>query len=247
MSNIQKNYDQMQRLSLLLVEDEKLLRLRTAEILEDYFYRVETAIDGIDALEKFNAYYKLKNKYYDLVISDIQMPRMDGVALVKQLYALREDQPIVILSAHTETEYLLSLINLGVAQFITKPIQYQEMLDMLHKVCSKINIISPVISVSSHLILLDEGVVWDTKKKLLVTNGSETVLTRYEIHLMEILTSKFEKVCSTDDILNHFYINNIDISSESLRGMTMRLRKKLPDKTLSSIYGLGYRLTFKQD
>ncbi|MDD3598138.1 helix-turn-helix domain-containing protein, partial [Sulfuricurvum sp.] len=61
--------------------------------------------------------------------------------------------------------------------------------------------------------------------------------------LMEILTQKFEQVCSTDDILYHFYLNTIDVSSDNIRSMMMRLRKKLPEKALTSIYGMGYRLS----
>jgi len=235
-------YKQMRLLSVLFVEDDEPLRMRMVEILEDYFYRVDVAVDGIDALEKFKHYYDDKNAYYDLVISDIQMPRMDGVELTTQLYALREDQPVVILSGHTETSYLLALINLGVAQFITKPIQYQEMLDTLYGVSLKINTAPKKSTKPSHVFSLNESVVWDKEKQLLLDNGVDIALTKYEIYLMNVLTLKFEQVCSTDEILNHFFLHDIDIHSESLRGMMMRLRRKLPANSLTSIYGLGYRL-----
>ncbi|MDD2265683.1 response regulator transcription factor [Sulfuricurvum sp.] len=244
MLQTQTIYEETKRLSVLFVEDDDPIRQRTAEILEDYFYRVDTGIDGIDALEKFNHYFVSKQKYYDLVISDIQMPRMNGVELTAELYAIRPDQPIIILSAHTEAEYLITLLNYGVAQFITKPIQYQEMLDTLHKVCKKINTAITVIPENRHIIALDEDTCWDNEKKKLICRGSDASLTKYEIHLMTLLTSKFEQVCSSDDILHHFYLNNIDVSSDNLRGMMMRLRKKLPENTLSSIYGLGYRLSY---
>ncbi|MDD5052080.1 MAG: response regulator transcription factor [Sulfuricurvum sp.] len=235
--------EQTRRLSLLFVEDSEPLRTRMVSVLEDYFYLVDSAVDGEDGLEKYNAFYNTKQKYYDLVLSDIRMPRMNGVELVTKLRAIHSEQPIIILSAHTETDYLLSLINIGVAQFITKPVQYPEMFDTLYKVCSKIN--APIV-----LPIEDEGKIsltnthfWENDKKLLFEGKEIVALTKYEILLMELLIKKFEQVCSTDEILSHFYLNNIDVSSDNLRGMMMRLRKKLPDKTLTSIYGMGYRLS----
>jgi DNA-binding response OmpR family regulator len=235
--------EQTKRLSILFIEDNEPFRTRIVKLLEDYFYRVDTAVDGLDGLEKYNNYYQAKQKYYDLIISDIRMPRMNGVELTTEIRLINEIQPIIILSAHTETDYLLSLINLGVAQFITKPIQYPEMFDTLYKVCSKINF-SPITPTNSnHNILLTDTIFWDNEKKFLFEEETPVALTKYEILLMELLTKKFEQVCSTDEILSHFYLNNIDISPDNLRGMMMRLRKKLPEKALTSIYGMGYRLS----
>lgn len=241
--NEQRLLEQTKRLSLLFVEDHEPFRSRIVRVLEDYFYRVDVAVDGAEGLEKYNAYYQSKQKHYDLVISDIRMPRMNGVDLTLQIRTICENQPIIILSAHAETDYLLSLINLGVAQFITKPVQYPQMFDTLYKVCSKINPSLPLKPSVSHIIELSHDVYWDKEKKLLVDHEDSVTFTKYEILLMELLTTKFEQVCSTDEILHHFYLNTIDLNSDNLRGMMMRLRKKLPDNVLTSIYGMGYRLS----
>lgn len=241
--NEQLILEQTKRLSLLFVEDNEPFRTRIVRVLEDYFYRVDTAIDGIDALERYNNYYHLKQKHYDVVISDIRMPRMNGVELTSEIRATNENQPIIILSAHAETDYLLPLINLGVAQFITKPVQYPQMFDTLYKVCSKINTLSTPSLLPEHTVHISNELFWDKEKRLLFEHETVITLTKYEILLMELLTKKFEQVCSADEILNHFYLNTIDISPDNLRGMMMRLRKKLPEKALSSIYGMGYRLS----
>jgi DNA-binding response OmpR family regulator len=244
MIDMQTIYKETKHLSVLFVEDDADLRMRTMDILEDFFYRIDCAVDGADALEKFKHYHELKHSYYDIVISDIQMPRMDGIGLTAALYALREDQPIIILSAYTDTEYLLTLINFGVAQFITKPLQYQEMLNTLYKVSKKINSTPKATAAKdSHIISLSNSVVWDKEKKLLIDNGVNIALSKYEIYLMDVLSLKFEQVCSNDEILSHFFLHGIDTGSENIRMMMMRLRKKLPSNTLSSIYGLGYRLS----
>lgn len=232
----------MKRLSLLFVEDNEALRSRMCEMLGEYFYRVESAVDGIDGLEKYRVSLTDK-KPYDIIISDIRMPRLNGVEFAEAVRGLREDQPIIILSAHAEAEYLLSLINIGISQFITKPIEYQQMFDTLYKVCGKIGDEASVAPVASSIIEISEDVFWDKEKSLLVEKGSPVSLTKYEILLMELLIAKFEQVCSSDEVLYHFDRHNIDVSSDNLRGQFMRLRKKLPEKALSSIYGMGYRLS----
>lgn len=241
--NEQKLLKHTRWLSILLAEDNEAFRSRIVGVLEEYFYRVDPAVDGEEALEKYTQHFQSKQKYYDLVISDIRMPKMNGVELSKHIRTLCENQPIIILSAHTETEYLLELINLGVAQFITKPIQYPQMFDTLYKVCSKINPSAPHKIPKNDIIELSDSVIWDKEKKILFDNTSPISLTKYEILLMELLTSKFEQVCDTNEILNHFYIHTIDVSPDNLRGIMMRLRKKLPEKVLTSIYGMGYRLS----
>lgn len=232
----------MKRLTLLFVEDNEALRTRMCDMLGEYFYRVESAVDGVDGLEKYRDSFS-DQKPYDIVISDIRMPRMNGVELAEAVRAIREDQPIIILSAHAEAEYLLSLINIGISQFITKPIEYQQMFDTLYKVCGKIGDETSFTPVVSSIIEISENVFWDKEKSLLVENGAVVSLTKYEILLMELLIAKFEQVCSFDEILYHFDRHNIEVSSDNLRGQFMRLRKKLPEKAMSSIYGMGYRLS----
>lgn len=232
-------------LSVLLVEDDARMRQGLTEAIEDYFLLVDQAENGLEGLEKYETYFSLRKKHYDLIISDIQMPHMDGVELSRAIRSFRSDQPIIILSAHTETTFLLDLINIGVSQFITKPVHYPEMFETLTRICSKISVSlgaqAPAIETTDYF--LSETISWDDERKILTDSGTAVQLTKYEIILMDILIRKFEQVCTSDDILNHFYLNGIDMDPNNLRGMMMRLRKKLPEGSLSSIYGMGYRLS----
>lgn len=101
----------------------------------------------------------------------------------------------------------------------------------------------PSIAKPPHIYQLNESVVWDREKKLLTGDGVTISLSKYEIYLMDILSLKFEQVCSNDEIINHFYIQGADINYENIKSMMMRLRKKLPNNVITSIYGIGYRLS----
>jgi len=77
---------------ILFVEDDTDFRKEFTELLQDIFPKVETAVDGMDALNKYKEYFKETNSYYDLVISDIKMPNFDGIELVDSLYKIKKDQ-----------------------------------------------------------------------------------------------------------------------------------------------------------
>lgn len=212
------------------------------EVLEDLFSTVAVAADGKEALQSYQAHYENHHQYFDLVMSDIQMPQMNGIELCEALCKINPKQKIIILSAHTDSEYLLQLINLGVAQFITKPIKQEELLDTLYIVAQKFDT-SEEQSPSSSIIDLGEGYTWESQKDRLKYRETIITLTHYELLLMRFFVEKIETICSSEDILQNFYLNDIDISESNIRNLVFKLRKKLPEKSIRSLYGAGYKLT----
>ena len=235
-------YAQTKECSLLLVEDYAPLRDDMAEVLEDLFEMVVVASNGVEALGLYDEYRTEHHRTFDIVISDIQMPLMNGVDLCEILRERDEEQQIIILSAHTDSEYLLRLINLGIAQFINKPIQHDRLLDTLFFVCGKIEKKDETLPQSS-IIDLGEDVFWDKEKSVLMQNSYPVTLTKHEILLMQLLVEKSEQICTGDDIMHHFYLEGIDLSEKSIRNLVFKLRKKLPSSAIDSIYGMGYKLT----
>ena len=234
-------FAQTKECSLLLVEDYEPLRNDMAEVLEDLFETVVTASNGVEALGLYDEYRTEHHHTFDIVISDIQMPLMNGVDLCEVLRERNEAQQIIILSAHTDSEYLLRLINLGIAQFINKPVQHERLLDTLSFVCGKREKKDKAVSQSS-IIDLGEDVLWDKERNMLMQNSYPVKLTRHEILLMQLLVEKAEQVCTGDDIMHHFYLEGIDLSEKNIRNLVFKLRKKLPSRAINSIYGMGYKL-----
>lgn len=118
---------QLKNLSILIAEDEPDLRRETAAFLEIYFGRVIAAADGREALTLF------KNHTPDIVMSDIRMPVMDGVEMAARLKETAPDVPLIFCTAYTDTDYLLKAIELGVAAFVRKPVNTDELLAVLVK------------------------------------------------------------------------------------------------------------------
>ena len=117
----------MQKLDVLYVEDDNASREQINEIFQLLFHHVDTAVDGEDAFNKY------KTHKYDIVITDINMPKMNGIQLIEQIKSINPTQNIIIISAHNNTQYLLSAINLGVDNFIIKPVQMQQLNYVLTK------------------------------------------------------------------------------------------------------------------
>ena len=226
-------------LNLLFAEDHEELRQSTTEILKNFFHNVDAVDDGDKALELY------KKNSYDIVLTDIRMPVMDGIELTQKIYKINPEQCIIILSAHDESKYLIPLINLGVSQFIKKPIDYQELMDSLLKI-SKALINKTDMSVSSsHNIVLDTNYYYDRENRLLLKDNEPVYLTKYEIIFLDILTNQSGKIFSNEDIVNYYLSQNESIDPQNIRKLVSKLRKKVPSDSIESVYGIGYRIISK--
>jgi len=125
-------------LKVLYVEDDESLRRSTVEIFKNYFARVDIAEDGKVGLLKYNQYFSENNETYDLVISDINMPNMNGVEFASIILSEYFDQSIVFITAHNEIEYLQKSIDLGIDGFITKPIKMEQLKKVFYKASKSI-------------------------------------------------------------------------------------------------------------
>ncbi|MFC2074120.1 response regulator transcription factor [Campylobacterota bacterium] len=120
-------------LSLLYVEDDDSLRDETAKLFRHLFQNVETAENGQIALNM------LLETDYDLIVTDINMPIMDGVKLCQHIREHRPELPVLITSAHDESNYLLELIDIGIDKFILKPLNMSKLISTLSQVCTHIH------------------------------------------------------------------------------------------------------------
>ena len=119
-------------ISVLYVEDEQKLCEEMGAFLNKIFTHVEVASDGIDGLEKY-----LKSKH-DIVLTDIQMPNMDGLELIREIKKIDETQEVIIISAYTESDYLIESIKLGVTGYIIKPINFEQILKTVQQSIDKL-------------------------------------------------------------------------------------------------------------
>ncbi len=132
-SDIKELLNFSKTLKVLYVEDNKNARVQTLKLLSHFFDYIEVEKDGRSGLKRYVDNYDRTGKYYDIVISDINMPHMDGIEMALQMTELNENQHILMISAHNESEKLQRLLDLGITKYIHKPLKSDVFIEKLSK------------------------------------------------------------------------------------------------------------------
>jgi len=245
MVDLRKLLTRTEKLSLLIVEDYIPLLDEIHDLLIDYFSVVDVASNGKEGIERYTEYRDRCNLCYDIVMSDIDMPLMNGIEMIRRVREINEKQKIIVLSAHTDSRYLLQLINLSISHFITKPIESDALFEEISKITKDIAILNTPKKYDNLKLNLGGDYIW-VKDELLLNYKDEVVkMSRSMLILMQLLADKGRSISTNEDIVQHFYRYDIDIGEESVRNLIYRLRKKLPDNAIDSCYGMGYKLNLK--
>lgn len=144
-------------LSILYVEDELELRETMGHYLGKLFQHITICTDGAEGLNAF------KTNSFDIVITDLQMPKMGGVEMIEKIKKLIPDQEVLITSAYAETSYFMSCIKAGVSGYIIKPIDFEQFNAELHKVLSR-------------LVAIRENKIYHTELEVLVEERTKESL-----------------------------------------------------------------------
>lgn len=120
-------------LNILYVEDDIDTLDMMSLFLGNIFKNVDKAQNGEDALNQYKKKYETTNQYYDIVMSDLTMPKVDGLDLTKEIFKINKDQVIIIVSANDNFESIIELINLGINYFVKKPIVSTNFQSVLEK------------------------------------------------------------------------------------------------------------------
>ena len=126
--------NETQNLSVLYVEDEDDTRTQISQILKLFFNEVFVSKNGKEALEIFQM------NTIDLVMTDLTMPKMDGLTLIKKIRDISHNQHIIVLTAHNSKYDMMQTIDLQIDGFLLKPIKMDKMLELLLRVTHTINL-----------------------------------------------------------------------------------------------------------
>ncbi|MDO9305346.1 MAG: response regulator [Sulfuricurvum sp.] len=209
---LDQTIEHAQGMSVLYVEDEALIREHNKVFFESIFSDVQTASNGAEGLKLY------EKKVFDIVITDIIMPEMNGVIMVRKIKELNPKQPIIITSASEESAHLLELINLGVAQFLLKPIKTEQIILILNEVVTNIYNQRKVdeLTVQLKQELLHQTTLLEQYKEVV---DASTIVTKTNVHGKIIYANDLfcqKTGYSSDEILSksHRIIRHPDMSKE---------------------------------
>lgn len=117
---------------ILYVEDDKDIRRNVSELLNNLFLDVASAVDGVDGLKCFN------EDNYDYIITDIKMPKMNGITMMEEILKIKPEQKIIITTAHDEQEFIEKFKSLGVHYVLQKPITFDSLLETLQAIVAEV-------------------------------------------------------------------------------------------------------------
>ncbi|MEA2073181.1 MAG: EAL domain-containing protein [Campylobacterota bacterium] len=193
--NISKIRDIVGKYTVLIVEDDVYIQKQLSRFLEKVFKKAYIAVDGLDGLNKYN-----DNKI-DMIVTDIRMPNVDGLEMIEMIRKSNKDVPILVLSAHSETDYFMKSISLGVDGYLQKPIDVNLLIDLVRKVVLKIKLQDELLESTSLLNQYKEAV---DKNAIVSKTDNHGVITYVNDKFCE--TSKYsrdELVGQSHSIIKH--------------------------------------------
>jgi signal transduction histidine kinase len=123
--SLQELLEKADDLRILYVEDNQFVQESTVDLLEMYFKHIDIAGNGEEGLAFYRKMYEQESRYYDLVLTDIRMPKLNGIEMIKGIRTLNDEQIVIVFSAHNEASYLLELIDLEIRHFVLKPLIFE--------------------------------------------------------------------------------------------------------------------------
>ena len=221
---------------ILLVEDEENLAKALVTGLSKKGYAVDYIMDGEKAMKRIS----LNHMDYDLIILDLMLPGMDGLAICNKMRESSIMTPVLVLTARDEIDTKVNLLLNGADDYLVKPFSFDEL-------CARITALlrRPVGSLPTTISIGD--IVLDPSKHVITKNGKTIPLTLKEFVLLEYFMRHPGVVVNREELLTHLWDFNYSSFSNVVDVHVKNLRKKLGlgdgPILLETVRGVGYKLT----
>jgi DNA-binding response OmpR family regulator len=220
---------------VLVVEDEADLADAIARGLRREGYAVDVAYDGDEAVDKANV------NDYDVVCLDLNLPRLDGIEVVRRIRADDRGQPtrVLMLTARDSTRDRITGLDEGADDYLVKPFDFDELKARVRALLRR-------DAGRSGAVLRVGDIELDSSRHEARRAGQPLALTPKEFALLRYFMSRAGQVLSQEDLLEHVWDENADPFTNTVRVTVMTLRRKLADtgdtQPIETVVGRGYRL-----
>lgn len=219
---------------ILLVEDEKRLSQVIGKGLQEAGYAVDKAYDGEEGL------FLAESESYDVIVLDIRLPKMDGIALCKKLRGKKIAIPILMLTAKNAIEDRVIGLDAGADDYLTKPFAFIELK-------SRIQALLRRSYQQTESILKVDALEVDPAKHTVTKDKQTVFLTPKEFSILEFLMRHKNEVVTRTQIIEHTWDYNFESMSNVVDVFMTTLRKKIDGghkkKLIHTVHGVGYKIS----
>lgn len=219
--------------SLLYIEDEQELRESMKHSLK---YLVKELYVAQDAFEAFEVY---KNKHPDILMTDLLMPQVNGIELVKKIRKIDQNIPIIMLTANSDVDNLLVATELKLTKYVLKPTDKNDIVNALSLAAKEL---ATLKMKNSPKLVLKNNYTWDFEQKSLYKDDNEIKLTPKERETLNLLLSNLNSTITYDTLIDKIWFNSDNYGIDAIKTLVKNLRRKLPKDTIENVYATGFKI-----
>lgn len=226
------------RYRILIVEDEPIsLEMLSKTLKEDFnVLTADNGKKGFELYKKFNPH---------IIISDLNMPIMNGIELIQKIRELDQNSKIIITTFKNDVQTLLQASELKLFKYLIKPIDFIALKNIIKESIEELNRFN---TVALNLINISPTLIWKTSEFELFSNNQIVKLTPKEKKVLNLLLQKPNQVFTYNEIIYEVWEKNNEIGDrKTLKTMITSLRKKIEDVEINNVYGYGYKIALYQN
>lgn len=215
-------------MTILFIEDDPLVLNQVSSLLSIFFHKVLIAENG----EK--GYTLFEDEQPDIILSDLEMPKVGGFELFYMIRMSNQTIPIIALSAYSDRDTLFRAANAQIDSYIVKPVELEALLDVFRKIV-------PKLSIKRELFTFQNGLVYNLLTEELFKESQLIPLGKKEKLLLKLFVNNKNRVIEKDELIAHIWIHE-DVSESALKNLLNRLRNKIGFELIVSVKGSGWKL-----
>jgi two-component system copper resistance phosphate regulon response regulator CusR len=222
-------------MNLLIIEDERKTADSLKKGLEESGYEVDVAYDGLSGLSL------AKTNKYNLIVSDIVLPKLNGVELCRQISSMESNVPILLLSALDSKDDVVSGLEAGADDYLTKPFDFRELVARVRILTKRKEVVSAPLSLVSFA-----DITMNLNGKEVTRGGVNIELTAKEFRLLEYFIRTPNTVISRAELAKEIW--NIDFNTGTnivevyINYLRNKIDKPFEKKLIHNLHGMGYIL-----
>ncbi len=217
----------LRSMTLLYIEDHTKTTNDIEKIFSTFFRKILVASNGKEALEIY------QNNHIDIIITDINMPKMDGLTMIETIRKTNKKISIIILTAYADRDLLFKATNLQIDGYLTKPINFTKIISALENALARMEVFP--------LIQLSQNLQYDLHSMQLLYDGELVLLGQKENQFIAYLLKNKNKIITKEELMANVWTHEYP-SESAFKNLIYSIRKKLGKEAIENIQGIGWKI-----